>query len=236
VETKKFCSPGAGAHLHNSPFFGVHLARQKHLSALLGDDMLALLGDEMVALLGDKMFAFLGDEMRALLGDEMLALLGEKMFALIGDKKFAHLGDEMLALLGDEMLAPDRKSARSNRDVACPIHNNDRRESPSKSKSVVSLNRENKGCPALQNKIKTTKECKRCPGTAQWLTCSHIADGSNGSLARISRRLNGSRVRISTTAQWLTCSHIDDGSNGSLARISRRLNCIPWQGITPVIP
>ena len=41
------------------------------------------------------------------------------------------------------------------------------------------------------NEIKTTKECKRCPGTAQWLTCSHIDDGSNGSLARISRRTNG---------------------------------------------
>jgi hypothetical protein len=83
-------------------FFGVHLARQKHLSAILGDEMLT------------------------------------------------RLGDEMLALLGDEMLAPDRDSARSNRVVARPTHNNDRRESPSKSKGVVSLNRENKGCPALK--------------------------------------------------------------------------------------
>ncbi len=56
----------------------------------------------MLALLGDKMFA--------LLCDEMLVLLGDKMFALIGDKNFARLGDEMLA--------PDRDSARSNRDVA----------------------------------------------------------------------------------------------------------------------
>jgi hypothetical protein len=72
------------------------------------------------------------------------------MLALIGDKKFARLGDEMLALLGNEMLAPNRDSARSNRDVARPIHNNDRRESPSKSKVVVSLNRENKGYPALK--------------------------------------------------------------------------------------
>ncbi len=37
--------------------------------------------------------------------------------------------------------------------------------------------------------------------TAQWLTCSHIDDGSNGSIARILRRLNGALVRISTTAQ-----------------------------------
>jgi hypothetical protein len=66
------------------------------------------------------------------------------------------------ARLGDEMLAPDRDSARSNRDVTRPTHNNDRRESPSKSKGVVSLTRENKGCPALKNEIKTTKECKRC--------------------------------------------------------------------------
>jgi hypothetical protein len=122
--------------------------------------------------------------MSALLGDEMLALLGDKMFALLGDEMLARLGDEMLALLGDEIFAPDRDSARSNRDVARPTHNYDRRESPSKSKGVVSLNPENKGCPALQNEIKTTKECKRCPGTAQWLTCSHI---DNGSLVR---RLN----------------------------------------------
>ncbi len=153
--------------------------------------MLALLGDEMLALLGDEMFALLGDKMLAHLGDEMLALLAYKMFALLGDEMLARLGDEMLALLGDEMLAPDRDSARSNCDVARPTRNNDRRESPSKSKGVVSLNRENKGCPALKNEIKITKECKRCPGMAQWLTCSHIDDGSNGSLARISRRTNG---------------------------------------------
>ena len=146
------------------------------------------------------------------------------MLALIGDKKFARLGDEMLALLGDEMLAPDRDSARSNRDVACPIHNNDRRESPSKSKVVVSLSRENKGCPALKNEIKTTKECKRCPGTAQWLTCSHIDDGSNGSLARISRRLNGSRVRISTTAQMARSLAYRDGSMAQSLNRSCRLN------------
>ena len=90
--------------------------------------------------------------MFALLGDEMFALLGDKMFALIDDKKFARLGDELLALLNDEMLAPNRDSARSNRDVARLIHNNDRRESPSKSKGVVSLNGENKGCPALKMK------------------------------------------------------------------------------------
>ncbi len=99
--------------------------------------------------------------MLALLGDEMLALLGDKMFALIGDKKFARLGDEILALLGNEMLAltvlyesashaRHVSSARSNHDVACSIHNNDRRESPSKSKVVVILNRENIGCPALK--------------------------------------------------------------------------------------
>ncbi len=70
--------------------------------------------------------------MLALLGDEMLALLCDQMFALIGDKKFARLGDEMLP--------PDRDSARSNRDVTRPTHNNDRRESPSKLKGVVSLN------------------------------------------------------------------------------------------------
>ncbi len=108
---KSFALRGQG-HIPNSPFFGDHLARQKHLSALLGDEMLALL------LLGDKMFA--------LLGDEMFAFLGDEMFALIGDKKFARLGDEMLALLNDEMLAPNRDSARSNRDVARLIHNNDR--------------------------------------------------------------------------------------------------------------
>jgi hypothetical protein len=73
----------------------------------------------------------------ALLGDEMLALLGEKMFALIGDKTFARLGDETLSLFGDEMLAPHRDSARSNRDVARPTHNNDRRETPSKSKGYA---------------------------------------------------------------------------------------------------
>jgi hypothetical protein len=55
----------------NSPLFGVHLARQKHLSALLGDEMLALLGDKMLALLGDEMLALLGDEMFALLGDKV---------------------------------------------------------------------------------------------------------------------------------------------------------------------
>ncbi len=74
------------------------------------------------------------------------------MFALIVDKKFARLGDEMLALLGDEMLAPDRDSARSNCDVARSTHTNDRRESLSKSKGVVSLNRENKECTALKMK------------------------------------------------------------------------------------
>jgi hypothetical protein len=35
-------------------FFGVHLVRQKRLSALLGGEMLALLGDKMFALIGDK--------------------------------------------------------------------------------------------------------------------------------------------------------------------------------------
>ncbi len=112
-----FALRGPG-HIPLLPLFSVHLAWQKHLSALLGD----------------KMFALLGDEMLALLGDEMLALLGDKMFALIDDKKFARLGDEMLG--------SDRDSARStsNRDVSRPTHNNDRRESPSKSKGVVSLN------------------------------------------------------------------------------------------------
>ncbi len=129
--------------------------------------MLALLGDEMFALLGDEMLALLGDEILALLGDKMFALLGNEMLALLGDEMLALLGDKMFALLGNEMLAPDRDSARSNRDVARPIDNNGRRESPSKSKGVVSLNRENKGYPALKNEIKTTKECKRCPGTAQ---------------------------------------------------------------------
>jgi hypothetical protein len=59
----------------NSPYFGIHLARQKHLSALFGDEMLALLGDEMLVLLGDKMFAFIGDKKFDRLGDEMLALI-----------------------------------------------------------------------------------------------------------------------------------------------------------------
>jgi hypothetical protein len=76
-------------------------ARQKHLSALLGDEMLALLGDKMFALLSD----------------EMLALLGDKMFALIGDKTFALIGDKNFARLGDEMLAPHRDSARFNHDI-----------------------------------------------------------------------------------------------------------------------
>ncbi len=122
AETKILALRGGRGTSPNSPLFGVHLARQKHLSALLGDEMLALLGDEtfallddemlallgdeMLALLGDKTFAFLGDEMLALLGDEMLALPGNKMFSLIGDKTFARLGDEMLPLLNDEMLAP----------------------------------------------------------------------------------------------------------------------------------
>jgi hypothetical protein len=39
--------------------------------------------------------------------------------------------------------------------------------------------------------------------TAQWLTCSHIDDGSNGSLARISRRLNGSITQSLMPAQSL---------------------------------
>ncbi len=49
--------------------------------------------------------------------------------------------------------------------------------------------------------------------TAQWLTCSHIGNGSNGSLARISQRLLFAyRRRIKwlarsciATAQWFTC-------------------------------
>ncbi len=77
VETKKVLPSGGRGTSPNSSLFGDHLARQKHLSALLGDEMLALLGD--------KMFAFLGDEMLALLGDEIFALLGNKMFALLDD-------------------------------------------------------------------------------------------------------------------------------------------------------
>ena len=61
----------------------------------------------------------------------------------------------------------NRDSARSNRDSARTIHdsarstqklryekchNNDGRETPSKSKGVVDTNGENKGCPALKMK------------------------------------------------------------------------------------
>jgi hypothetical protein len=126
-------------------FFGVHLARQKHLSALLGDEMLALLGDKMFALLGDKMFALIGDKILLVLATKCSLFLATKCSLLI----------------------------------ATPLAR------------------------------------------------------SNSSLARISRRLNGSLVRISTTAQWLTCSHIDDGSNGSLARILRRLNGSIAQSLMP---
>jgi hypothetical protein len=79
----------------------------------------------------------------------MFALLGERRNARFSWRRDARSAwrqnvrsywRQNFARLGDEMLAPDRGSARSNRDVARRTHNNDRRESPSKSKGVVSLN------------------------------------------------------------------------------------------------
>ncbi len=78
-----------------------------------------------------------------------------------------------------------------------------------------------------QKRPKTKRRPKRRPRTSRLpLTCSHIDDGSNGSLARISRRLNGALVRISTTAQ-ASASASASASTSLRSAQSERVNLSP---------